>query len=132
MHINMYTYRHCCVHMRVYVYVCIHIYICIYIWQRLKSIGLVTGPGGLFAKRLVTQSGGSCDKPSDKPIEDCSTVHRGPRQGFVAEGPRQGFVTEGGDCDKPLFRGTPMYTYIYIHIHTLYIYIYIYIIRICA
>ena len=26
------------------------------IWQRLKNIGLVTGPGGLFATRLVTES----------------------------------------------------------------------------
>ena len=30
-------------------------------WQRLTNIGLVTGPGGLFATRLVPESG-FCDK----------------------------------------------------------------------
>ena len=49
------------------------------IWQRLKSIGLVTGPGGRFATRLVTESGGpATNPPYDKPIEDYSTLHRGP------------------------------------------------------
>ena len=75
----------------------------IYIWQRLKNIGLVTGPGGLFATRLVTESGDlATNPPRDKPIEDHSTLHRGLRQGFVTEGPRQRYVTE--DRDKPLFR----------------------------
>ena len=84
----------------------------IYIWQRLKNIGLVTGPVGLFATRLVTESGGLATNPScDKPSEDYSTLHRGPRQGFVPEGPRQKCVTEGGggDRDKPLFRVTAIY-----------------------
>ena len=74
--------------------------------QRLQNIGLVTGPGGLFATRLVTESGGlATNPPCDK---DYSTLHRGPPQGFVTEGPRQRFVTEGGrgDRDKPLFRVT--------------------------
>ena len=32
-----------------------------------KNIGLVTGPGGLFAKRLVTESGGlATNPPCDK------------------------------------------------------------------
>ena len=34
-----------------------YIYIYMYMWQRLRNIGLVTGPGGLFATRLVTESG---------------------------------------------------------------------------
>ena len=34
------------------------------------------------------------DKP--KPLEDYSTLHKGPRQGFVTESPRQRFVTKGG------------------------------------
>ena len=81
----------------------------------LKNIGLVAGLGGLFTTRLVTESGGSCENPPcDKPVEDYSTLHRAPRQGFVTEGPRQRFVTEGGDRDKTRFRGTAMYVYMYI------------------
>ena len=42
-------------------------------WQRLKNIGLVTGPGGLFATRLVTESGGlATNPPCNKPTEDYS------------------------------------------------------------
>ena len=79
------------------------------IWQRLKNIRLVTGPGGLFVTRLVTESGGlATNPPRDKPNEDHSTLHRGPRQGFVTEGLRQRYVTEGagGDRDKSPFRVT--------------------------
>ena len=48
----------------VYEYICIYIFI----WQRLKSIALVTGPG---TKRLVTESADlSTNPPCDKPIED--------------------------------------------------------------
>ena len=58
-------------------------YIYIYIWQRLRNIALVTGPGGLFATRLVTESGGlATNPPRDKPIEDYSTLRRGPRKGL--------------------------------------------------
>ena len=43
----------------------------------------------------------SCDKPlRDKPLEDCSTLHRGPRQAFVTEGPRQRFGTERGGAPR--------------------------------
>ena len=98
-----------------YIYVCIYIYI----WQRLKNIGLVTGPGGLFATRLATESGGvATNRPCDQPIEDYSTLHRGPRRGFVTEGPRQRFVAEGwggggwGDRDKSLFPVTAICVYI--------------------
>ena len=83
-------------------------------WQGPPNIGLVTGPGGLFAARLVTESRGlATNPPFDKPIEDCSTLHRGPRQGSVREGPRQKVCNRGGDRDKPLFRATPMCTYYY-------------------
>ena len=95
---------------------------CICIWQRLKNIGLVTGPGGLFATRLVTESGGlATNPPCDKPIEDYSTLHRGPRQGFVTEGSRQRYVTEeGGPRQTPIssFESQPyIYIYIYIYVH---------------
>ena len=68
-------------------------------------------PGRPFATKLVTESGGlATNPPCDKPIEDYSTLHRGPRQGFATEGPRQRHVTEGGgDRDKPLFRVTAIY-----------------------
>ena len=85
--------------------------------MRVKNIGLVTGPGGLFATRLVTESGGlATNPPCDKPVEDYSTLHRGLRQGFVTEGPRQRFVREGGGtATNPYFEALP---YIYIHIST--------------
>ena len=48
-----------------------------------------------------------CDKPlRDKPLQDYSTLHRGPRQGFVTEGPRQRFVT-GGARDNTGFDPPP-------------------------
>ena len=77
------------------------------IWQRPKNIGLVTGLGGRFATRLVTESGGlATNPPCDKPIEDiddCSTLHRGPRQGFVTEGPRQKIYDRtGGPRQTPI------------------------------
>ena len=102
-----------------YLYIYIHTHI-IHVWQRLKNIGLVTGPGGLFATRLVTESGGlATSPPCDKPVEDCSTLHRGPREGFVTEGPRQRFVTEGGTATNPCFEALPrIYTGIYIYIST--------------
>ena len=69
-----------------------------------QNIGLVTCPGGFFARRLVTESGVlATNPPCDKPVEDYSTLHRGPRQGFVTGGPRQRFVTEGGGQRQPLF-----------------------------
>ena len=99
------------------------------IWQRLKTIGLVTGPGRLFATRLVTESGClATNPPRDKPIEDYRNLHRGTRQGFVSQGPRQRYVPEGGggDRDKPLFRVTAIYIYICIYTYV-YTYVYIYI-----
>ena len=78
-------------------------------WQRLKNIGLVASPGGRFGTRLVTESWGlATSPPRDKPIEDYSTLHRCPRQGFVKGGPRQSYVTErgGGHRNKPPVRGT--------------------------
>ena len=105
-------------------YVCM--YVCMCTWQRLNNIGLVRGLCGLFATRLVTESGGlATNPPCDKPVEGYSTLHRRLRQGFVTEASRQRFVTEGGDRDKHLFRGTA----IYIHTHTciiLYMYMYVY------
>ena len=90
-----------------------------YAYQCLKNIGLVTSRGGLFATGLVTDWGGlATNPPCDKPIEDYSTLHRGPRQGFVTESPRERYVTErgGGGRDKPLFRVTAKYLY-NTHIH---------------
>ena len=85
----------------------------IYIWQRLKNRAC-NRPGGLFATRLVAESGGlATNPPCDKPIEDYSSLHRGPRQGFVTEGPRQRYVTEGagGTATNPYFESQP-YMYV--------------------
>ena len=99
-------------------------------------MGLVIGPGGLFATWLVTESGGlATNPPCDKPIDDYSTLHRSPRQGFVTEGPRQRYVTEGvggGTATNPYFESQPyIYIYIYVYIYVFYIilynYIYIYV-----
>ena len=88
---------------------------CIYIWQRLKNMGVGTGPGGLFATRLVTELGGlATNPPCDKPVEDYSTRHRGPRQGFVKE---------GGTATNPYFEAVSyIHTYMCMCMH---IYIYI-------
>ena len=82
---NSYLY----VYVVLYTHVCVeYIYICI--WLRPKTIGFTTGPGGLFATRHVTELGRlATNPPRDKPIADCSTLHRGPRQKFVTQGPRQ-------------------------------------------
>ena len=60
--------------------------ICIYIytWQRLKNIRLVTGPGGLFATRPVTESGGLAPDPATRV---CS---RGPATKVCNRGGRGG------------------------------------------
>ena len=125
-YIHVYTY-----YKEMYPQIYIHTHT--YLWQRLKNIGLVAGLGGLFGTRLVTESVGlATNPPCNKPTEDYSTLHRGPRHGFVTEGPRQRYVTQGGggDRDKPLFRVTAIYARIHtcmrsdihirvhIHIHT--------------
>ena len=47
------------VHMRMmHMYTYVFVYMYIHIWLRPKDIWLATGPGGLFATRLVTESGG--------------------------------------------------------------------------
>ena len=106
-------------------------------WQRLKNMGLVIGPGGLFATRLATESRGlATNPPCEKPIEDYSTLHRGPRQGFVTEGARQRYVAEGrgGPRQTPISSHSHIcihayiHTYIYIYIESyMYIYICVYI-----
>ena len=119
-HIGCYTYIYVYIvytHAKFCLYMnrCIYIYVYMSIWQGIKNIGLVKGPGGLCATRLATEWGGlATNPPCDKPIEDYSTLRRGPRQGFVGEGHRQRFVAEGGggDRDKPLFRVTAIYMYI--------------------
>ena len=96
--------KNACASLHMYVCLCV----CIYIWQRLKNIGLVASPGGLFATRFVTESGGlATNPPCDKPVEDYGTRHRRPRQGFVTEGPRQRFVTEAGTATNPCFEALP-------------------------
>ena len=40
----------------IYIYRHLDAYAYVHMWQRLKNIGLVTGPGSLFATRLATES----------------------------------------------------------------------------
>ena len=80
-------------------------------------------PGRPFCDKACSRIGFfATNPPCDKPIEDYSTLHRGPRQGFVTQGPRQRYVTEGGggDRDQAPFRVTAIYMYIckYICIYT--------------
>ena len=53
-------------------------------------------PGRPFCDKACNRIGGiATNPPCDKPIEDCSTLHGGLRQGFVTRDPRQRFVTGG-------------------------------------
>ena len=113
-------------------------YIYIYILQRLKNIGLVTGPGGFFGDKAWSRIGGlATNLHCDKPIQDYSALHRGPRQGFVTEGPRQRYVTEGGGggtATNPS-RITAIYVYILrvcIYIYISYIILHMYYIYVCT
>ena len=68
-------------------------------------------PGRPFCDKSCNKTWGlATNLPCDKPVEDCSTLHGGPRQGFVTEGPRQKFATEGGG-------GGPRQTPISSHTH---------------
>ena len=87
-------------------------------WQRLKNIGLVTGPSGLFATRLVTESGAlAANPPCDKPIENYSNL-----------GPATKVGNRGGQ-GRP--RQTPIsshsHIYVYVYIVCIYTHIYIYV-----
>ena len=106
------------------------VYVCM---AAAQNIGLVTGLGGLVATRFATEWGAlATNPPCDKPVEDCSTLHRGPQQEFVTEGLRQRFVTEGrGTATNHYFGPHPhIYICIYIHICThihMYVYLSLYI-----
>ena len=115
----------------------VHEHICIYTHTYMAASQQhrhCNRPGGLFATRLATESGVLRQTLHDKPIQDHSTLHRDPRQGFATEGPRQRFVTEGGGPRQtPLSRHRHIYIYIYVYMsYNIYIYIYyiIYIIYI--
>ena len=129
--IYIYIYVHIYVHMFSKMYICGYHEIRVHKWQRLKNIGLVTGRPFYCSKACNRIGCLATNPPCDKPMKDCSTLHRGQRRGFVTKGPRQRFVTggEGGNRDKSLFRATPMCTCIYIYIHIyicIYIYVYVY------
>ena len=114
MHVNVCTWMHACRR----AYVC---------GSASQNIGVVTGPGGLFATRLVTESWGLATNPScDEHIEDYSTLRRSPRQGFVTEGPRQRYITEGGEgtATNSYFESRPcMYACMYAHVYVCILYV---------
>ena len=72
--------------------------------QRLKNISLQQARAAFLCKACNRIGGLATNPPCDEPVEDYSTLHRGPRQGFVTEGPRQRFVTEGGPRQAPISR----------------------------
>ena len=93
----------------------------------LENIGLVTGPGGLFATRLVKEWGGlATNPPCDKPIEDYSTYptqrpatrvcNRGPATKVCNRGGGGG-AEGGGDRGKPLFRDIAICAYLFLSIY---------------
>ena len=95
--------------------VCLHMYIIyMYIYMAApQKHRACNRPGRPFCDKACDKIGGlATNPPCDKPAEDYSTLHRGPRQRFVREGPRQRFVTEGGR-DNPYFEALP-----YIHMYT--------------
>ena len=77
----------------------------------LKNIGLVTAPGGLFATRLVTESGGLATNPPVTSLLETTVLYTGQRQGFVTEGPLQRYVQPGGagagTATNPYFESQP-------------------------
>ena len=76
----------------------------------------VNRPGRPLCDKACNRTRGlATSPPCNKPVEDCSTLHRGPQQGFVTEGPRQRFVTEAGTATNPYFGAHPhVYMIIYV------------------
>ena len=108
--------------------VCVCIYICIFtcIYMAANQKHWPCNRlGRPFRDKGLYQTGVFCDKPlRDKPLEDYSTLHGGPRQGFATEGPRQRFVTEGGSpATTRVLIHSHIYIYMYVHI---YICVYVY------
>ena len=96
---------------------CIYIYIyCT--WQRLKNIGLVTGPRGLFATRLVTDSGGLRQILPATSLLKTTVLYR-PATRVCNTGPATKVCNRVG-------RGGPRQTHVSSHSHV-YIYIYTYL-----
>ena len=105
---------HACMNLHTYVLVHIYIiYIRIYIYMAANQKHWPCNRlGRPFRDKGLQQTGVFPDKPlRQKPLEDYSTLHRGPRQGFVTEGQRQRFVTEGGG---PRQHGVLIDTHVYI------------------
>ena len=90
--------------MHTYLFTYAHMYIDTYMAACQKH-RMCNRPGRPFCDKACNRIGGTCDKPPcDKPIEDYSTLHRGPRQGFVTEGPGQ----------TPILRHCHMCIYTYV------------------
>ena len=102
LHARMHVCIYVCMH--VGVHVCMHVcmpagmHACMYVYMAANQKHWPCNRlGRPFRDKGLLQTGVFCNKPlRDKPLEDYSTLHRGPRQGFVTEGPRQRFVTGGG------------------------------------
>ena len=73
------------------------------IWAYILPLALQQAWAAISRQRFATDGGVLRQPPRDKPLEDYSTLHRGPRQGFVTEGRRQRFVTAGGARDNTGF-----------------------------
>ena len=88
------------------------------------------GDRGLYKRR----DGSATNRLCDKPPEDCSTLHRGQRQGFVTQGLQQRFVTDGAGAPQQLGVLSCSHVCVYVrtftHAHTcVHVRIYIYICR---
>ena len=104
----------------------------IYIWQRIKSIGLVTGLGGHFATKDCSRRGCSATNPSATSPLKTTVLCTGPRQGFVTEHPRQRFVTKGGGpATTRVLIHSHVYIYIYIHMRVSYTHLSLYFSSFC-
>ena len=97
-------------------HICVYTHVYMYIWQCLKNIGLVTGPGGLFATRLATRLRGLATNPP------CTSLFKTIKYStqIATKVCNRGPATKV--CNR---RGVPRQTPISRHSHT-YIYIYMY------
>ena len=74
--------------------------------QRLKNIGLVTGPGGLFCDKACNRIGGFCDTLPATNLLKSTVLYTEARDKGLSQRARDKGLQEGGYRDKPLFRGT--------------------------
>ena len=122
MYVRTYVRTYVCMYVCMYTYVCMYVYSCIYIYMAANQ---KHWPCNRLGRRQRFVTDGGVLRLHDKPLEDYSTLHRGPRQGFVTEGPRKRFVTgrvpaatQGFDPHLYIYNIVDRHIYSCVYIHT--------------